>query len=64
MQIDESKIPTVELSSTNNGFDIYRCGDWSFELPDDGELRYAESGVYAWLGWWKFLKERENGTEA
>ena len=33
----------------------YRVGDWSMELPDDGNLEEIEQAIYSWIAWYDFI---------
>lgn len=34
---------------------LYEVGNWSMELPGDGDLESAKSAIYAWIAWYDFL---------
>ena len=66
-EFDPARVPEVVFESEwNLGDDmstrIYRVGDWSFEYGEDNIVS-AESGIYAFIAWWQWLKEND-GTEA
>lgn len=61
-EFDSKKIPKVNFLKSwqledGSSNDLYQAGDWSMEMPEDGDLEYAESAIYAWLAWHNFLKE-------
>ena len=66
-EFDPARLPEVVFESEwNLGDDmstrIYRVGNWSFEESEE-DARWAEDGIYAFIAWWQFLKEK-HGTEA
>ena len=34
---------------------LYEVGNWSMELPEDGDMESAKSAIYAWIAWYDFL---------
>lgn len=54
------KVPDISLSNSwplkdGGECQLYRAGNWSFELPDDGNLVSVEEAIYAWIAWYDFL---------
>lgn len=57
---DARKLPYVQGDG-----DIYRVGEWSFDIRDDHDIANAESSIYAWIAWYEFLVRRsQDGTKA
>lgn len=62
---DPNKVPNVELENewmltTGESSQLYRVGDWSMELPSDGDMQSAETAIYAWIAWYDFLNARKS----
>jgi hypothetical protein len=59
-EYNKDNIPSVELESEwrlEDGFtnQVFRVGDWSMELPADGNLKQVKGAIYAWIAWYDFL---------
>lgn len=41
---------------------LYRVGNWTLELPEEGDIEYVEGAIYAWIAWHNFLINKENNN--
>lgn len=62
---DNDLLPVEREASWPGGVDggtieVYRVGDWTFELPGDRNPSEAKTAMLAWASWYKFLIEQDS----
>lgn len=61
---DRADLPTIEKETEwphrdGETVELYRAGDWSFELPDDRNPAEAKKAALAWIAWYEHLTANE-----
>lgn len=62
---DPNKVPSVrlqqewQLSDKKTIAQSYQVGNWSMELPEDGNIKQVREAIYAWIAWHDFLESNE-----